>query len=93
VLGKGAVGPGEGEDRLVGAADRTLRHRLRVGPGSLQERGHLVEARDNEPLVLVGGFVGNLHVNRGVFQPAGAQDLHGSVEVDIGYIGVPDLLL
>src|SRR5215211_2800378 len=93
VLGEGAVGTGERQYRLVGAADRTLRHRPRLRLGSLQKPGHLVQAGDDEPFVGVGGLVGDLGVDRRIFEAEGAQDLHRPVEVDVGDLGALDLLV
>src|SRR5215216_1232685 len=93
VLGEGAVGTGEGQHRLVGAADRTLRDRPRLRLGSLQKPGHLVQAGDYEPFVGIGGLVGDLGVNRRVFETSGAQDLHRPVEVDVGDLAALDLLV
>src|SRR5215212_9329282 len=92
VLGKGAVGPGERQNRLVGVADRALRHGSYLGLYPFQQPGYLVEAGDDEPILLVGGLVRNLYVDRGVFEPAGAQDFHRAVEIDVRDRGVPDLL-
>jgi hypothetical protein len=53
VLGESTVGAREGEDRLVGTADRTLGHGLRIDVEAVEEVGHLVEASDHEPGVCV----------------------------------------
>ncbi len=93
MLGEGAIGTGERQDGLLGAADRTLGHSPRLDFHPFEEVGYLVEACDDEPVVGVGGLVGELGVDLGVVQAAGPQDPHRPVEVGVGDLGVQDLLV
>src|SRR5215216_6242253 len=93
MLGEGRVRPREGQDRLVGAADRTLRYPPRLHVGPLQEMRYLVHPRDHEPLLRIGGFVRDLGVGGNVLEAPCAQDLHRPVEVDISDLSAPDLLV